>query len=101
MNDPRAKVLEEQLDTIAGKVKRLEEQITAVVDVLTRHDNSEALHVTLAELRRLKCPTSAAAGTYEHASERDTRVRNVVRESEIDRLLAERRRQDRDTTQDG
>lgn len=91
MDNIREKILESQVDDLAGQVNRLREQMSGVVDILCRYENSELLKVTTPELAKLKVPTSAAAGAFTHAQARDTKRRSSERDAEIDRLIAERR----------
>ncbi len=91
MDTIREKILESQVDDLAGQVNRLREQMSGVVDILSRFENAELLRVATPELAKLKVPTSAAAGAFAHADARNTRQRSSERDAEIDRLIAERR----------
>ena len=101
MKDARARILEQQLDAVAGKVKTMQEQMSVVVDVLSRRENEELLRMTSKEVSQLKFPTLATTASHRHASERDTQIEAATREAEITRLIDERRERDQRETRSG
>lgn len=99
MENERAKILEDQLDAVAGKVKTLEEQVSAMVEVLSRRENEVLLHITSSQLAKLTFPTRPTTGAYRHSAERNKQVDAALREAEITRLITERRQKDHGDTQ--
>lgn len=91
MDSIRERILESQVDELAGEVTRLREQMSAVVEIFRRAENSRLLNVSMSELGKLMVPTMTAVSASRHAAERDTQHRDA----ELDRLVAERRRSER------
>ncbi|MBP8274516.1 MAG: hypothetical protein KAY59_08800 [Acidobacteria bacterium] len=88
MDSIREKILEDQVDALAGQLSRLQEQMSAVVEIFRRSENAQLLTINSSEAAKLMIPTMAAVGASRHAVERNTQHRMV----ELDQLLAERRR---------
>lgn len=87
MTDELVQVLADQVDALADKVNRLEQQMATLVDALSRDHAAAQLDLTPVDLGRLKFPLEAVFACSQHRMDRERRAASAAREAAITQLI--------------